>query len=83
MCSLGNSVNIGWLVGNEGPYGASSLRNGILDGYSAHIETNNIIILNITMNDNRNGTEYRCGIRSGSFLWQESDAIILYVAGEF
>ena len=83
ICSLG-LVDIGWLVDHMGPYGVSSLFNGVLDGYSADIGTNSIIILSITMNDSRNGTEYQCGIiRGGSFLEHESDPITLYVAGEF
>ena len=81
LCSLSYSVNTGWLVDKSGPYGASSLRNGIVDGYSAHLQTNNLIILNIMMNDNRNGTEYQCVINGG--MSQEGDTIILYVAGEF
>ena len=66
-----------------GPYGVNSLHNGILDGYSAHAHTTSIIILNIMMNDGRNGTEYQCGMIRGLFLEQESDAILLYVAGGF
>ena len=90
-CSLGDTAGgyryrgsrIGWIVDNMGPYGVNSLHNGLLDGYSAHAHTTSIIILNIMMNDSRNGTEYRCGLISGSYLEQESDAIIVYVAGEF
>ena len=44
-CSLATLEGTGWLVGNEGPYGVSSLLNGILDGYSAHIQTNSLMIV--------------------------------------
>ena len=83
LCSLPTLKGTGWLVGYTGPYGVSSLHNGILDGYSADIHTNSLIILNIMMKDSRNGTEYQCGIVSGSFLEEESDPITLYVAGKF
>ena len=87
LCSIGETTggmhNIGWLVDGIGPFGVNSLLNGILDGYSAHAHTTSIIILNITMNDSRNGTEYRCGIIRDSFLAQENDSILLYVTGEF
>ena len=84
ICNSGLG-NIGWLVDHTGPYGVSSLHNGILDGYSAHFHTASIIILNIMMNDSRNGTEYQCGIIyiRGLFLEHESDPITLYVTGEF
>ena len=86
MCSFDQTLVakiIGWLVNGEGPYGVNALLSGVLDGYSANIHTTSIIILNIMMNDSRNGTEYRCVITSGGVLQEESDAIILYVAGEF
>ena len=51
---------IGWLVDHIGPYGVNALLNGLLDGYSSHHRTNRIIILNITVNDSRNETEYQC-----------------------
>ena len=65
-----------------GSFVVNSLRNGILDGYCAHAHTTSII-LNITMNYSRNGTEYQCGIIRGSILEQKSDLITLYVADEF
>ena len=87
MCSLGKITggihSIGWTIDDIGPYGVSALYNGILDGYSASTDTTSIIILNIMMNDSRNGTEYRCGVNNGGVLQLESNAITLYVAGEF
>ena len=82
-CSLDTLEGTGWLIGNIGPYGVNALLNGLVDGYSADINTNSIKILNIVMNDDRNGTEYQCGIISGSLLEQERPSITLYVAGEF
>ena len=84
ICNLSQTSNIGWTIDHEIPYGVSSLHNGILDGYSADIQTNNLIILNITINDSRNETKYQCGITMGPvFQQQESDVITLYVTGEF
>ena len=83
ICSLSQTTHIGWLIDHTGPYGVNSFLSGILDGYSADVVTNSIIILNIMMNDSRNGTEYQCGIMKGLFLEQESDPITLYVTGEF
>ena len=84
-CSLGQPTNIGWLVDNMEPHGVSSLRNGILTGYSAHAGGTSIIILNIMMNDRRNGTEHQCVKMSSNGMIQEySDTIfLLYVAGEY
>ena len=79
ICSLGQTlVNTKWLINDMGPYGASSLYNGLLDGYSSNSHTNSIIILNITMNDNRNGTNYRCKINGLS----SKEKIILYVTSK-
>ena len=84
ICNLSQtSGNIGWEIDHTLPYGVNHLYNGILDGYSADIKTNGLIILNIMMNDSRNETEYHCGIISGPVLQQKSDVITLYVTGEF
>ena len=84
ICNLSQTMDIGWTIDHSVSYGVSSLHNGIMDGYSADIQTNSLIILNITMNDSRNGTEYQCGITDGGpVLQQESDVITLYVTGEF
>ena len=73
-----------WLINHLGPYGVSALHNGILKGYSANITTNNLIVKNITMNDVRNNTEYRCGLRTQNIpTILQSDPTILYVAGEY
>jgi len=48
------------------------------------VDNANIIVENIMMNDDRNGTEYRCVLFNitGTRL-NESDLIILYVVGEY
>ena len=76
---------VAWLINNNtGPYEVSALYNGILKGYSANIETNNLIVENITVNDVRNNTEYRCGLRVQNIpSILESDPTILYIAGEY
>ena len=65
-------------------YEINDLRNDRVSGYSANIENNNLLIQNIMMNDNRNGTEYRCVVVNdmGTRL-NQSDPIILYFAGEY
>jgi len=71
-----------WEIGHAGLYGVNALLNGQLPGYSTN--ERNIIVENIMMNDSRNGTEYRCMLfnNMGTML-NESDPIILYVAGEY
>ena len=85
-CSLDKTTDRqikGWLIDHTGPYGVNSLLNGILDGYSTDFG-NSIIILNIMMNDSRNGTEYQCVIMTTDMMIQEeSDTVfLLHVAGE-
>ena len=73
-----------WLINHLGPYGVSALHNGILKGYSANIETNNLIVENITVNDVRNNTEYRCALRTENIpTILVRDPTILYIAGEY
>ena len=79
----------GWLVNNVGPYRIFALLSGILTGYSATLDSNNLIVEDITMNDVRNGSEYRCvivpaqGMITVADIIDESDPTILYVAGEY
>ena len=51
-----------WMIGQRGPYTVNSLVNGSVNGYSADIHNNNLIIKNITKNDDRNETDYQCAI---------------------
>ena len=83
------SQTTGWIVNNFGPYRISALRNGILTGHTATLDSNNLIVENIMMNDGRNGSEYRCvvlpaqGMATFGDIIDESDPTILYVAGEY
>ena len=77
-----------WEINDGVVYTLQQLRNGILTGYSSN--GNNLIIENIMMNDDRNDTEYSCGIVSSTVsqptvadIIDESDTTILYVAGEY
>ena len=78
----------GWLVNNEGPYRITAIRSGILTGYTANVDNSNLIVVNIMMNDVRNGSQHSCGIVPAQGLLtfadiiNESDPTILYVAGE-
>ena len=83
-----DSLTIGWLVNNEGPYRISALRNGILTGYTATLDSSNLIVENIMMNDGRNDSEYICviipaqGLVTFADIMDESDPTFLYIAGE-
>ena len=74
-------TGIAWII-NFALYNVSSLNRGVLPGYSADLFSSNLIVKNITMNDSRNGTEYRCVITmSGEIV--NGDTTFLYVAGEY
>ena len=79
----------GWLVNNVGSYRMNFLRNGALTGHSATLDSSNLIVENIMINDVRNGSEYRCvivpaqGMVTVADIIDESDPAILYVAGEY
>ena len=76
-------------MNNEGPYRISSLRSGILIGHTATLDSNNLIVENIMMNDARNDSEYQCvivpaqGMVTFADIIDESDPIFLYVTGEY
>ena len=76
-----------WMIGQRGSYTVNSLVNGSLNGYSADIHNNNLIIKNITKNDDRNETDYQCVISiatPGAFpATAKGNITILYVAGEY
>ena len=65
------------------------LHNGILTGHSATLDSSNLIVENIMMNDVRNGSEYRCvivpaeGMITVADIINESDPTILYVVGKY
>ena len=56
------SQTAAWLVNNMGPYRVNSLRSGLPAGHTAELGSNNLIVENIMMNDDRNGSNYRCVI---------------------
>ena len=77
-----------WLINyNMGPYRINAIRGGVLAEYTATLDSNNLIVQNIMMNDDRNGTDYRCVIVQGTpsiaNIMKESAPTILYVAGKY
>ena len=74
--------SVAWMINNNGPYKIQQLHNGIVTGYSTN--ENNLIIENIMMNDDRDGTEYRCVIleQGTTTILDESNPIFLFVTGE-
>ena len=88
VCRRSANESAVWMIGQGGPYATDFLANGSVDGYSADMH-DNLIIKNITKNDDRNGTEYRCGAISratpGAFssFVKMGNITILYVAGEY
>ena len=89
-----NTQAAAWLINNMrdnmGPYSLNTIRAGLLAGYTGVTDTdsNNLIVENITINDYRNGSDYRCvivpaqGTPSLGNIIEGSDPTILYVAGE-
>ena len=79
---------VAWLINNMLPYRVNAIRGGILAGYTATLGSNNLIVENIMMNDDRNGSDYRCvivpavGMLALADIREESDPTILYVAGK-
>ena len=78
-----------WLVNSMGPYRINALRNDILVGHTTTLGSNNLIVENIMINDDRNDSDYRCviipaqGMITVADIIDESDPTILYVAGEY
>ena len=73
---------VAWII-NYNRYNVASLSSGTLDGYSADINSSNLIVKNIVMNDDRNNTEHRCSIIMSDMKTEDSDPTFLYVAGEY
>ena len=75
-------------MNNGAPYRLNALRGGRLAGHTATLGSHNLIVENIMMNDDRNGSDYRCvvvpaqGTPTLADVIEESDPTILYVAGE-
>ena len=85
LCSVAKpgtvQPGVSWII-NSNQYTVASLSNSILNGYSADINSSNLIVKNIVMNDNRNNTDYRCVIIMSDTITDDSDPTFLYVAGE-
>ena len=80
---MSSNETIAWRIDFLGPYTIDELRNGAVPRHGA--TGNNIIIQNIMMGDDRNGTVYRC-VRIISGIQGDvsrSDPTILYVSGEY
>ena len=82
------SGSVAWIMDHMGPYGVNSIRNGIAPGYIINLGSNNLIVENIMMNDDMNGSEYQCVIVATensmnpmTEITKRSNTIILYVAG--
>ena len=91
LCSLNmRSRSIAaWMVNNMGPYSMNTIRSGILTGHTATLDSSNLIVENIMMNDYRNGSVYICviiaaqGMVGIAEIIDESNPIFLYVTGEY
>ena len=83
-CSIASvstsEATVGWLIEHSGPYGVNALLHGQVPGYSASLDTTDLIIENIVLNDHRNNTEYRCIILQNATI--KGHPILLIVAGE-
>ena len=86
LCSLAIpgrvQTGITWII-NFALYDVSSLNRGVLPGYSADLFNSNLIVKNITMNDSRNNTEYRCVIIMSGEIVNDSDTTFFYAVGEY
>ena len=88
--TLTSDTQAAWLINNfVGPYSLTAIRSGVLAGYTGvDSYSNNLVVKNIMMNDDRNGSDYRCvkvpaqDTPSIGNIDKESDPTILYVAGE-
>ena len=75
-----NDATVGWSIDHSEPYGVNALLNGQVSGYSGSLDTADLIIENIMMNDYRNDTEHRCMILQNTTI--RGGRILLYVAGK-
>ena len=88
LCTLGipstNQHVPTWII-NHNQYGVQALFNGILDGFNADNNNNNLIVEDIVMNDRRNDTEYQCVfvLSMTMTIVNSSNLTFLYVAGKY
>ena len=71
---------VSWMINDMRPYGLTPLSEGRLAGYSSN--GSNLIVKNVTVNDDRNGSSYNCVITSRIAILRQSNSTTLYVAGE-
>ena len=71
-----------WIINGTTFYDIMSLHDGELAGHSATLSGRNIIVENITMNDPRNASVYKCMIANEDMIFYEGDPSFLYIAGE-
>ena len=76
-----NGETPAWMIDRTSS-GVSYLSNGLVAGYSADRVNNDLIIKNITMNDDRSGTWYQCVILRSGAVVESGNITILRVAGE-
>ena len=83
-----DTQGVAWVINNLGPYRLNAIHGGILTGYTAALDSNNLIVENIMMNDVRDGSEYKCvivpaqGIVTLADIIEESNSTTLHVASE-
>ena len=92
LCNItpSGSGSVAWTINHRGPYGLNTIHSDIAPGYTINLGSNNLIVENIMMNDDRNGSKYQCVIVATESsmnitmteITQRSNTIILYVAGE-
>ena len=68
-----------------GPYRLAGLRGRLVTGYNTTLGSNNLIVENIMMNDDRNDTRHQCVIvlEDALTIQRESNETLLLVAGEY
>ena len=95
MCNVtpSGSELVGWII-DQVARTLNAMHNGLVPGYTATLGSNNLIVQNIMMNDDRNDTEYWCAIVTvvegegnapsrTEVIWSSSEPTVLYVAGEY
>ena len=91
LCDVTPSGNgsVAWMIDRMGPYGLSSIRNGIVPGYTNNLGNTSLIIESIMMDDDRNDTEHQCVIAISDVdkmilqPVERGSKTILYFAGEW
>ena len=90
LCDVTPSGNgsVAWVINRMPPHELPAIRGGTVSGYTSDLGSNNLLVTNITMDDDRNDTEHQCVIGiSGVFqnalqVIERGNVSILYVAGE-